>query len=778
MEPKGAAMRHHFCTTAWTVLAIAAAGTLASATQAQARQADEQTTEVGEIVVTARKRAERVQDAPLSVSAFSAADLQQGAARDIKDIIGKVPGVTFAGAELGQSRYSIRGVSSTSPSPTVGIYLDDVSLLTGTNAFSGAADPVFFDFSRVEILKGPQGTLYGGSAMGGAIKYVSHPAELDERSLDVAAGLSATKDGGVSWQGEAVFNLPLVEDRLAIRGGVIYRDDAGYVDNIANGEVVDVRTSTTPSPTLTPLARPSLSTRSAEDQNGSTVFGVKLSALWEVDPSLTITPSAFYQSYRQDNTGAFFTNLPGLQSSFRIAQPTSDDLGVYTLTAVKDFGGAELTWLTGYVDRTVKFDRDYSFYIATLVPALFGLTSPNASDSESTTFSQEIRLASSDPSAKLRWTTGLYYSRQRNELDQTVNTIGVGAILGTGTDTVYHGNTVGRLTQYAAFADVTYEIVPNLNATVALRYFQIEQSIDTDGDGILNGGVTHGEADTRETGLNPKFELAYQATPDALVYASAAKGFRPGGGNPFAVAPGLCAGDLAALGLSSVPVAYESDKLWTYELGSKNQFLDRRLTVNGAVFYTDWQNIQQNVFLPSCGFSFNGNVGAAEIKGAELSTQFEVTEGLTIGGAASYTDAQISETAIGVSAQVGQPVLDTPKWIANGFVTYRFPVWGDGTATAKLDYQYHGSSLRMFEDSYVVSTPLGPVAAPNITQKQESYEVVNLSLRLDYGRWQYDVFVNNALDADPLLDHNVVSGMEAAVTLRPRTVGVSLRTRF
>ncbi len=773
-------MRQYFNSAAQAVLAVATAMTMAAPAwaEAQATPTAEEPAQVGEIVVTARKRAERLQDAPLSVTAFSEADLRQGGARDFKDVIGKTPGVSFSGAELGQSRYSIRGVSTTSPSPTVGIYLDDVSLLTTTSAFSGAADPVFFDFSRVEVLKGPQGTLYGGSAMGGAIKYVSHPPVLDEKSVDLAAGLSSTAHGGTSYQGEAVFNLPVVEDKLAIRGGLIYRDDAGYVDNIPGAPVVDVRTSTTPPPTLTPLVRPSMSTRSAKDQNSSTVVGMKLSALWEPDPTLQITPSAFHQVYRQKNTGVFWTNLPGLQSSFRIAQPTRDELGVYTLTAVKSLDGVDLTWLTGYVDRSVQFDRDYSFYIATLVPSLFGFTSPNASDSDTTTFSQELRAASSDPSARLRWTAGLYYARQRNELDQTVQTLGVGPVLGTGTDTVYHGNTISRLTQYAAFADLTYEILPNLDATVALRYFKIEQSIDTTGDGVLNGGSTRGSARTREDGVNPKFELAYRATADSLIYASAAKGFRPGGGNPFAVAPSLCQADLAALGLSSVPVAFQSDKLWTYELGSKNQFLDRRLTLNGAVFYTDWQNIQQNVFLPSCGFSFNGNVGAAEIKGAELAFQLEVLEGLTVSGAASYTDAKISETSPGVSAKAGQPVLDTPKWIANGSIAYRFPVWGDGTATAKLDYQHHGSSLRMFEDRYMVATPAGPVAAPNLTQRQEAYDVVNLNLQLDYGRWQYDLFVNNALDADPLLDHNVVSGMEAAVTLRPRTVGLSVRTRF
>lgn len=773
-------MRHHLCGTAWTALAFATIGSaipLSSASAQTQAQPHAEEPASDDIVVTARKRNERLQDAPLSVSAFSAADLRQGNARDFKDVLRKVPGVSFSGAELGQSRYSIRGVSTTSPSPTVGIYLDDISLLGATNAFSGAADPVFFDFSRVEILKGPQGTLYGGSAMGGAIKYVSHAPELGKTTLDTAAGVSTTAHGGISYQAEVVLNLPL-SDKLALRTGVLYRNNAGYIDNVANGLAVDVRTSTTAPPAaLTPLARPSLSTLADRDQNSDHVLAVKAALLWQPDPSLDITPSLFRQAYRQKNTGAFWTNLPDLQSSFRLAQPTDDDLGVYSLNMVKHLGGVDITSLTAYVDRSVRFDRDYSFYIATLVPALYGVNSPNASNSSTRTFSQEVRAASSNPAARLRWTVGLYYAHQRDELDQTVKSIGVGGLLGTGTDTVYHGNTLSKLTQYAAFADLTFEILPGLDATAALRYFNLKQTIDTRGDGVLNGGDTHGTASTRQSGVNPKFELAYRASRDALIYASAAKGFRPGGGNPFAVAPSQCQADLANLGLSSVPVSYRSDSLWTYEVGSKNQFLDRRLTLNGAAFYTDWKNIQQNVFLPGCGFSFSGNVGGAEIKGAELSSQLTV-DGLTLSAAASYTDAKISKSAAGVSARVGQPVLDTPKWIANANIAYHFPIGGGATATARADYQYRSSSLRMFENSFIVTTPTGPVSANNFTQRQKAYDVVNLGLLIDTGSWQVDLFVNNLLDKAPLLDHNVVSGIEAAITLRPRTMGVGVRRQF
>ncbi|WP_372784680.1 TonB-dependent receptor [Phenylobacterium sp.] len=758
---------------------IALAVVVAATGVSPARAANTAATQVDEVVVTARKRSERIQEVPMTVTALSAADLERSNPRDLKDVLRQVPGLSFSGADLGQSRYTIRGISSASPSPTVGIYLDDVSLVTVTTNFSGAIDPVFFDFSRLEVLKGPQGTLYGGNAMGGAIKYVSHAPDLSNLSLDVAGGLAGVAHGKQSYNAEAVLNLPLKADVLALRVGVNYRGDAGYVDNIPNAPAVNYLTSTSAPPNpLSPLTKPSLSTRSDADQNSDNVYALKMALLWQPDASLEITPQLFHQNYHQKNASIFWTNLPALTSSFRLAQPTRDGLDVYSLSAVKHLRGVDLTWLTGQVDRSVAWDRDYSFYIGILAPAFYGLNSPNASDSKTRTFSQELRASSSDPAARLRWTAGLYYSKQKDVLDQAVNTLGVGAALGTGTDTVYHGVAATRTTQYAGFGELTYALLPTLDASLGLRAFRVEQSVNTTGDGILNGGHTHAAGSSSQDGVNPKFELSYRAADNHLIYASAAKGFRPGGSNPSAVAPGLCAADLASLHLSSVPAGYQSDKLWTYETGSKNQFLDRRLTVNGAAYYTDWQNIQQKIFLPSCGFSFTGNAATAVVKGGEVSAEYEVIEGLTLSGTASYADARITRSSVGISAKVGQAVLDTPKWIANTAIAYRFPVPGQGLGTFRAEYQYRSSSLRGFETTLPVSTPTGVTTAPNITQIQSGYEQVNLDLGLAYGRYKYSIYVTNAFDRGPRLDYDVINGLTQATTVRPRTIGISLRAGF
>lgn len=733
---------------------------------------------LSEVVVTAQKRSERLQDVPISVDVVGASQLQQNQVRDFKDIMREIPGVSFSGADFGQSRYSIRGVSTNSPSPTVGIYLDDISLLTVSTNFSGAVDPVFFDINRVEVLKGPQGTLYGGSAMGGAIKYVSQLPNLSIRSVDLETSLSSTVHGSLSYDEQAVFNLPLVEDKFALRAGLLYRHDGGYVDNVADAPSANYsQSSTSPPQPFAPTVTPSLSTRNAKDQNSDNILAVKVSALWEPDPSWQVVPSVLHQDYHQANPGVFWTNLPDLASSFRLPQPTSDRLTVARLSIVKHLGDVDVTSLTGYVNRSVDQRRDYSFYVGALVPPLYAFDSPNVAISGSQTISEELRLSSSNPSARLRWVTGVYYSSQDERLDQTVQTLGAGAALGTGTDTVYFGLTRFTTEQGAIFADATYALLSKLDISIGLRAFHIRQTQNVSAGGLFNGGASGNAGANSETGVDPKFEVDYKATRDNMLYASAAKGFRPGGVNSsFSAA--LCQADLQRLGLAQAPTGFNSDSLWTYEAGSKNQFFSRRATLNAAVYYTDWSGIQQTILLPTCGFSFTGNVGAATIKGAELSGKLAISRRLVVGGSVNYADAQITKTAPGVSAQVGQPVLDTPKWVGDAFVGYTFELGAD-TADLRADYQYHGSQLRDFAPTYTALAANGlPEVVPNPSQYLKAYQVVNLNATWVHKGWEIGAFVDNLFDRAPIVDYNPTQPISQALTLRPRTFGMSLRTHF
>jgi iron complex outermembrane receptor protein len=756
---------------------------IASGAQAQALQTGAPTspptaTTLADVVVTARKRTEHVQDVPSAISVISSTQLTQGSPRDLKDLLKDVPGVSFSGAEFGQSNYSIDGISTNSTNPTTGIYLDDISLVTLGSNFTGAIDLVPFDLNRVEVLKGPQGTLYGGSAMGGAIKYVSQTPSLNNQTEDVSATGSTTAHGAPSYDFNGVINIPIVEDKFAIRAGVLYRNDGGYINNIAGGVYENyVQSSTNPPAAFAPTAQPSYSTRTAKDQNSDQVLGVRLSALWKPDDSLEITPSIYYQRYHEDNPSIYWTNLPQFESAFRATQPTTDELAVAGLTIVKHLNGIDLTSLTGYVDRTVLQDRDYSFFNGTLVPPIYPLGGPNTSNTFTRTVSQEIRASSSVADSPLHWTAGLYYSDQSDDFKQKVVVTGGGAVLGTGTDTMYYGQIVTTTDQYALFGNLTYTILPKLDLGVGLRVFDIELSDYRAAGGLFNGGTSQNSGKSSEKGVDPKFEVDYRATRDNLLYASAAKGFRPGGENAT-ISASLCGADLKTLGLSSVPDSYQSDSLWTYEVGSKNQFLDRRLTLNATAYYTDWSQIQQTVNLPTCGFAYTGNVGAATVRGGELGGQYRFAPGLVAGGGVNYADAQITQTLPGVSARVGQPVLGTPKWMANAFLSYSFSIW-NGTLTSRADYQYHGSQLNDFSSTYIASTLGGaPVSEPNINQYLKSYSVVSLSLTLSKGRYDYNVFVNNLLDASPIVAFSDLNEFTQAETIRPRTIGFNVKAHF
>ncbi|MFC3051047.1 TonB-dependent receptor domain-containing protein [Kordiimonas pumila] len=732
-----------------------------------------------EITVTAQKRSALLQDVPVAVSAMTGSQLQKLGASDFKDVLRRIPGVSFSGVELGQSKYNIRGVSTTSTSPTVGVYLDDISLLTIATNFNGATDPIFFDFERLEVLKGPQGTLYGGNAMGGAIKYVSRKPNMNETEVSTSAGLSTTKGGDVSYEGQAVLNYNVVEDKLAIRTGFLYRELGGYIDQVPDGEIVDWRYSTgTSADDFTPSTKTSLGTKSEKNHNDATMYVARFSALWTPDDSLTILPSLFIQRYELDNTSSFYPNLPGLQTSKRYEEPSEDKLDVFSLSITKNFGDLELTSLTGYVDRSVGWDRDYSFFIGSLVSPLYSSDSYNVSNSSTKNLTQELRLDSGYTDSAWHWTIGLFYSHQKDNLYQAVDTSGAGTFFGTGTDIVYVGDTDTKTDEYAAFGEVTYSITPDFDAVVGLRAFGVEQTVDALYDGVLNGGQTMVENQKRtESGLNPKFSLVYRVTEDSMAYATASKGFRQGGPNRFQFDPDLCRADLDRLGIDDAPEGFDSDSIWSYELGSKNRLADGKVTLNGSVFLTEWSQIQQTVELTGCGFNFTGNVGSAEIKGLELEAQLRPLDSLLLTGSLTYTDAKITESNVGVSAQSGQNVLDVPEWMFNLSSTYTASISSEWTMTIQADYQYHGSNYRSFDALHTTSLNGTAIQVANIAQVQDSYDVANAYVLFSNDLWDYRLYVKNIFNSTPYLDYGLNDALNAT-TLRPRTIGIDISTRF
>lgn len=731
-----------------------------------------------EIVVTARKVSERLQDVPISMTAFTGEQLRNRGAVDLKDVLRTVPGLSFSNIDRGQSKYTIRGVANSVTAPTVGLYLDDIALMTNPSNYTGAFDPVFFDMERLEVLKGPQGTLYGGSAMGGAIKYVSARPDLSEFSSSVGAGVATQAHGDPTYNAEGILNVPLVPGVLAIRGGVFYRHEGGYVDNVANADVEDRARSSTPFPDYTPLTQPSLNAQTRHDYNSGDTYAARLSLLWRPDESLSIRPAVFYQDYKLDNPGYIFDNLGTLTSSYRfLEQQTHDRGGIYSLEVIKKWASMDLTSVTAYFDRKLTWERDFSFFIGgPILPSLYPFNSFAHYPYHTKTFSQELRISSAaGTDTRLRWVAGLYYSNQDQTFSPaTISTFGIGLP----DDLLTFLDQQLEVEQSAAFGEVTLRITEALDLTAGARAFKSKQAVTTTTGGIIPPGTTAFAAD--EDGINPKVGLSYRVAEDHLLYASAAKGYRPGGAVEITVFPPSCDAGLAQLGYSSPPTSYESDNLWTYELGSKNEFGGRRFMVNGSVFQTDWKEIQQFVSPPGCtGFGFNANVGSARIRGAELETQISVTSALRLGANATYSDAKIVGSVPGLPAQPGDEIQDVPQWMASVYGSYSIPLNARWDLEARADYQYRDKQRNVFGATQGVSFADGGTGAvPNAAEFQGGYELVNAFLSLSDGTTSVRLFVNNLLDARPYLDTNVGFGVSRSNTLRPRTIGMELRRQF
>jgi iron complex outermembrane receptor protein len=736
--------------------------------------------EIPEILVTAQKREQRLQDVPISVTAVTADEIARTGAREFNDLLTSIPGVSYSASQTGLSRYSIRGVSTAAASPTVGLYLDDVSLITLNNSFSGAADPMLLDLERVEVLKGPQGTLYGGSAMGGAIKFVSHKPVLDQFSVSASADVASVDHGGVYRRGELIVNMPLIDERLGVRVVGAYRFDAGYINNVPNGTVqVWTESATSPPAPFTPVTYPSQSAFARSDFNERTTSTGRISVEYVPLEGLTISPIVTIQRTVQANPDEFFSNLPQFENTARFGQPTRDDLDVYSLDVTQQFAGFSVTSLSGYVDRTIQLDRDFSLFIGLLFPPLLPQDSASATTTSSRTFTQELRLASVDSPSPVKWIVGMYYSHQQDHFSQGINTEGGGNFFGSGTDRVYSGDIRTETLQEALFGDATYRLNGNWSLSAGFRWFDVRQRIDGAFGGVLNGGSTaiEGRRSTN-VGVTPKVSLGYQLLKDHLLYASVGKGFRPGGPNDYDANIPICSGDLKLLGIGRAPESYQSDDLWTYELGSKNEF-GKMARINAALYYTNWKNIQQQVTLPTCAVPFTENVGAAVVKGAEVSAESALGMGIRVGGEFSYSATRITESTVAVSAQVGQELLDTPKWTGSAFAEYEFLRTARWHGSVRADYEYHGANLRQFTSLVSVTYPNGSVGQlPDATQIQAAYHVVNVNLNVAHGAMHYRLYVDNLTDAAPYLDFRRAPGFSAATTLRPRTIGLSASATF
>jgi iron complex outermembrane receptor protein len=731
------------------------------------------------VVVTARKREESLQSVPLSMQAMSRKELTKRRVVGLRDLSGALPGINLAVGDPGKANVSIRGITSVTATPTTGFYLDDVAI-SGRQAYNGQSEPSMLDLQRVELLRGPQGTLYGAGAMGGAVKFVSNRPDAATSTLDVTGGTAAVDSGELGYDAAVVANVPLIDDVLALRMAGSYSYEGGYVDRIADGRGL-----------LTNVAGgefQSFNETTRNNVNSQRRSAGRVALGFEPDDSWSVLLDLRYQEFQAPGPGSYWPNLRRFEQSTVVSEPSDDSMALPMLTVTKRFGALELTSITSYLKRKRNETLDYTFYVGSLAPEWADRPSYIVIPTRSRSSQQELRLSSADPDARTQFVAGAYWQHEDFSYDQTVVTVGSGVTSsGVANDVVYYKDFGTRVRQLALFGDLTWSWTDRIDLVLGGRGFRIETDLRQSQDGFFSDGASQLRGATKESGFTPKLQVTTKLDQDHLLYALVSKGFRQGDVNP-PIPLALCEAELAALGYTTPPASIDSDSLWNYEIGTKNAFADRDVMLNFSGYFLDWKDIQQSVVMPSCGFGFSANVAAAEVKGAELEMRWAPLRGLTLSAAATYNDARITQSAPGVQARVGDRVQIAPKWAANGSVEYTFNLFDRWPLYARADYQWRDSQTQNFVDTMIVDADphtgvdfAEPRAAPNPGHLQQSYRQLNLSLGFDAGDWSLQFFVDNVTNERPILGlTNVASGwlQTNAYSLRPRTVGLSATKRL
>jgi outer membrane receptor protein involved in Fe transport len=741
-----------------------------------------------EIVVTATKREEKLKDVPTAVSVLSASKLAEQHIVDVEDAIRNVPSVAFSttGGE-GQDNISIRGVSSNVGSQTVGIYLDDVPLLI-TNSYNGVTVPKFLDMARIEVLKGPQGTLFGAGSEGGTIRFISNLPKFNTYEGSVQFDISGTEyAGSPNYDFQGVVNVPIIADKLAARAAFEYGDQAGWINRI------------------TLEGAPA-----GNDINDERDLVFRLSARLAATDDLTVTASMFGQRAKQGDSPDISANLGFTTIQKQVTEFSRDSMFVPSVTVDDDLGFATLTSVSSYFWRQESRQRDGTAFNSAAIAQFFldpaypqyqpqndsilaNVASPVHFHDTWYTANQEFRLTSptqAESGLPFKWTVGVFYSDQANNHRDYEDMPGFSSAfqsiygynintdpaLGDGdpnlfkNDVVYYVYDRNDLRQYAVFGQLDYDILPDLHAGVGGRYVYARESFTENGGGFFelgNVGVTSPYSQVaRFYSFTPKFTLSYDITQDATAYASAAKGYRYGGAtSPNDNIP--CLQGFAVLGINGAPTTYGPDKLWTYELGAKSRLLNGALSVNAAAFYTDWSQIQESIIIPVCGGQFNSNVGDAESYGVEGEITYAPPEvpGFTFHVNGNIQHAQITSSSGESPAHVGDHILYVPDWQMSFAADYEFPVMDGYNAFTRIDYEYTGPSRGSFAPT-----------DPNFNDPP--YGVLNGSVGLRADTMEFSLYVKNLADDKTIIQRPVINSVSEGYTLRPFTLGITAKKSF
>jgi len=755
-----------------------------------------------EIVVTAEKRTEDIKDVPVSISELSGGDMKDAHIADYDDLTRAVPSVSFAaggsgnGVGEGLSTIAMRGISSTVGSALVGVYLDDVPI-TVKNTYDGMSQPIPLDIARVEILRGPQGTLYGASSAAGTIRFITNQPSFDGQSLTVAADLSQTERGGFNYDTSAVANYVVAPGSVALRIAADYGYDPGWINH------------------YNPPGSADPGALDGRGVNTGWHGAVKLSALIHPSDGVSITPSVWLQRVKSNDSPVFYPDVGVYDQAKYLPEPSNDRLIIPSLTINADLGFSDFTSVSSYFDREEvrttdgTYFNDYSLaynYLDNIPPfsansaqnnsIIANIPSPVQWNTRYRNYSQELRLSSRDNDAtpsRLKWTAGLFASYQtithlNSEYSPGLNADflsiygyplsspivqnGLGSTATTfDNDLIFQQANMEKIGQYSAFGQVDYDILRTLHASAGVRYETASSSNFVTTSGYYGEGIpTPFYATGRYLSTTPKFSLVYDLTNSSTAYVTASKGYRLGAGNtPDPEGPGnLCALDYSLLGVSGAPLTYKSDYLWNYELGTKLTLADRTLSIRAAAYLINWYDIQQTFVLPHCGFNYTGNYGDARSYGGELEVEYKApfVRNLTLGASANTAHSTLTSTTQASVVQVGEHILYIPNYTYSLHTDYRRNVTPGWRAFARADFTYTGQSY----GSYQVT---------NSNYIDPGYSVLNAGIGLESdSQLQISLYGKNLTDNREIIQRPEINGFIEGYAVRPLTVGLAVSKTF
>jgi len=726
----------------------------------------ESASDIPEVIVTATKRETVAQDTPISMTVIGADALQTTHADNFTEFASLVPGLTATDVGPGQKRYALRGLQSPGE-PEVALYYDEIPIsgLPGGSLDTGASQPdiKLWDMDRIEVLRGPEGTLYGNGSEGGAIRIISKRPDLTKFEAATQVIGAVTDGGAASYGVNLMANVPLIEDKLAIRVALYDRDEGGYIDAIPRSDI-------------------HLPQISANNINNERTRGGRASLSFQLAENWNVTGIAYYQRLM---TGSSFETYPEFStpsdrfvSAAFVQTPWLDESHMFNLISNTEFSWATMTVTGSYQLRKASQNQDTTRFLLsmnnctvfTINTTCFG---PPIVPADSTQFervsawSGEARLVSKTP-GPFQWAVGSAFQDAKTFRYGQVAKVNASGYIQYDPST---GNALNRFfarqnddvfDQYSFFANGSYQITPALTADVGLRWFHSDRS---DQQVILQqffpGQPTGSEPfqEFKEGVLFKSFELSYAIAPHALTYVEASQGFRAGGPNY----PG-------GFTLSAPP--YRADSVWDYEIGAKVGFFDDRVRWNTALFDIEWSNLQ--VLVPTSLFSYITNAGSARSNGLETELDARVMRHLEVTAGLTYSNARLvgsQPASSNPSAQLraGDRLAGVPQWTGRVGLLYATPFGSRYNATARIDLSYESGRSSLV-------TPQNPAFFVS-----GDYALTNLHFNFDRNDgWGISMDVDNLFNRFAILsvqaeDSNLI---ETQTPARPRTISLGIVKRY